>query len=135
MLLWVMLSRLMSVNKMDNMVLGECEQVTRLFLTCCKHADRQMRKATGRTKPFWLTAYNFACLLNMPEQMKLLGPLRNRWEGGVRGEGHLRKTKSITQGKRMNWASNCLTNLLRQNCLQMFKSTGKEFWHELALFW
>ena len=32
--------------------------------------------------PLWLSKYNFQSLLNLPETIKLFGPISNLWEGG-----------------------------------------------------
>ena len=46
-----------------------------------------------RKKLYWLSHYNFMSLLNLPEAMKMYGPLTNLWEGANQGEGYLRYAK------------------------------------------
>ena len=41
----------------------------------------------------WLRSYNFLSLLNLPDVMERFGPLCVLWEGGMMGEGILRKVK------------------------------------------
>ena len=53
--------------------------------------------------------------------MRLLGPVRNRWEGGFRGEGFLRVVKPMVFGMKRNWEYNLLLNLLRQKSLLQMK--------------
>ena len=69
----------------------------------------------GNDKPTWLTSYNFLCLLNLPKEIEMLGPIRNRWEGGVQGEGFIRWVKPRVSGtSRLNWERNLLTTLIKQ---------------------
>ncbi len=57
--------------------------------------------------------YNLACLMNIPEAMGTYGPLRQLWEGEIRGEGFLRFAKPLmSQGlKHTNWHSHLLQKL------------------------
>jgi len=121
--LWSLLCHLMGMRTSTEHGVMKADQLVRIFLTCCYDFDQEMLPALEtRKQPFWLSAYNFPCLLNMPEQIKMLGPLRNRWEGGHRGEGFLRVVKPTIIGKRGNWASNLMRNLLRQKCLLQMKT-------------
>ena len=61
-------------------------------------------------------------LLNTPRQIEMLGPVRNRWEGGVRGEGFLRLVKPVVRSGRKNWQKNILNNLLKEKTLLQLKS-------------
>jgi len=82
------------------------------------------------SKPAWLASYNFVCLLNIPEQIRLLGPVRNRWEGGARGEGYLRRVKSAVYGtSRKHWDRNLLTNLMQQNTISLISRP----WNDIDL--
>ena len=54
------------------------------------------------------TVTNLVSLLNLPNQMRTFGNLRDYWEGGYRGEGILRELKSyITQGTHQPWFAKC----------------------------
>ena len=119
--LWAMLSHLMGMTKSDSKGVNTAEYVIRVFLTAMSDHNSSTREVTGRKLPIWLSQYNFQCLLNMPEQIRMLGPIRNRWEGGVRGEGFIRVVKPITQSRRMHWQRNLLTNILRQKTLLVMK--------------
>ena len=91
----------------------------RMYLNAIHDLDIGMRdeRETNR-KPIWLTSYNFLSLLNLPNQISNLGPLRNRWEGGVSGEGFLRKVKpTLGSSNRINWTKNLLTTLVRQRSI------------------
>ena len=119
--LWAMLSHLMGMRKCSTEGVVTAEQLVRIFLTCCHNFDKQM-SADREKEAFWLTAYNFSCLLNIPGQIEALGPVRNRWEGGFRGEGFLRVVKPSIISKRLNWSPNLMKNLLRQKCLLQMKT-------------
>ena len=74
----------------------------RLFLTSLAVVDKSMSPVLQRKLPTWVTQYNCQCLLNLPAQMRMLGSIRNRWEGGKRGEVFLRVVKPIVQSGRKN---------------------------------
>ncbi len=67
--------------------MGDC--LIRLFLSALAVHDSSTGPVAGRKLPIWVTQYNCQSLLNLPDQMEMLGPIRNRWEGGKRGEGFL----------------------------------------------
>lgn len=114
--LWSMLSYLMGMRKVTSQESNVASRVIRLFLTAVFDHDRSINKT--RAKPNWLTSYNFVCLLNIPEQIEMLGPIRNRWEGGVRGEGFLPKVKPNVRGiTRRHWQRNLLSNILQQKTI------------------
>ncbi len=52
----------------------------KIFLSCFERFDKEMRKESD--KPHWISSNNFICLLNLPDMLRLFGPLRNLWEGG-----------------------------------------------------
>jgi hypothetical protein len=79
--------------------------------------DKMTRIASGAKWPTWVSQYNYQCLLNIPEQIRILGPIRNRWEGGKRGEGFLRIVKPIVQKGRKNWQKNLLKKIVQQKSL------------------
>jgi hypothetical protein len=85
---------------------------------------------TGRGKveelPKWVTQYNYQCLLNVPGQISMLGPIRNRWEGGFRGEGFLRLVKPLVYGRTNNWQSNLLLTIMRKKALKNVQSSLAE---------
>jgi hypothetical protein len=104
--------------------LGNC--LIRLFLTALAVHDASTGPVAGRKLPIWVTQYNCQSLLNLPEQIQMLGPIRNRWEGGKRGEGFLRIVKPIVQSGRKNWQKNLLTKILRQKTLVQMKATNDD---------
>jgi hypothetical protein len=103
---------------------GSC--LIRLFLSALAVLDSSTGPVAGRKLPIWVTQYNCQSLLNLPDQTKILGPIRNRWEGGKRGEGFLRIVKPIVQSGRKNWQKNLFLNILRQKTLVQMKSTDDD---------
>jgi hypothetical protein len=63
------------------------------FLTHLVDCDRKINP--GAKVPFWISSYTYPCLLNIPGNLKAYGPMKNLWEGGVRGEGSLRYFKPL----------------------------------------
>ncbi len=117
---WMMNSYLMGMTEVeeDSNQIKTMECLIRIFLTAVASLDSYLLPHEKKRKePIWVGQYNYSCLLNLPEQTKLLGPLRNRWEGGVRGEGFLRVVKPMIQSGRMNWQKNIILNILRQKTL------------------
>jgi hypothetical protein len=102
--------------------IGNC--LIRLFLSALAVHDSSTGPVASRKLPIWVTQYNCQSLLNLPNQTETLGPIRNRWEGGKRGEGFLRTVKPIVQSGRKNWQKNLFLNILRQKTLVQMKSTN-----------
>ena len=124
---WEMNSFFMGMDVLpddDQQTIGSC--LIRLFLSSLAVHDRSTGPVAGRKLPIWLTQYNCQSLLNLPEQTELLGPIRNRWEGGKRGEGFLRTVKPIVKSGRKNWQKNLFLNILRQKTLVQMKSTNED---------
>ena len=95
--------------------------IIRLFLTRLSKVEQALRDATGESRkiPKWLSSYNFVCLLNLPNAAKYYGPLRNTWEGGMRGEKFIQAMKpELAQGKRGTWQVYALTNILQDATLK-----------------
>jgi hypothetical protein len=104
--------------------MGNC--LIRLFLNALAVHDSSTGPVAGRKLPIWVTQYNCQSLLNLPDQTEMLGPIRNRWEGGKRGEGFLRVVKPIVQSGRKNWQKNLFSNILRQKTLVQMKATNDD---------
>jgi hypothetical protein len=88
------------------------------FLTHLADCDRKINPTSK--VPFWISSYTYPCLLNLPAHMKEYGPLKNLWEGGVRGEGSLRYIKPLHRnlGLRSGWPVNILTRVYRKFSLR-----------------
>ena len=119
--MWQMISFLMGMTELEleneNSQVLLAESLIRLFLTSLETVDKMTRIVTRAKWPTWVSQYNYQCLLNIPEQIRILGPIRNRWEGGKRGEGFLRIVKPIVQKGRKNWQKNLLKKIVQQKSL------------------
>lgn len=104
-------------RRVTESLIKKTDYAVRIFLSAYDDLDRLTRK--GGAKPSIVSAYNFLCLLNLPKAMSEFGPLRELWEGKIQGEGGLVFIKpQMTQGKRQNWQSNLLNNVLREKALR-----------------
>ena len=92
-------------------------------LACC---ERKLK--TGAEKPYWVSCFTFPCLLNLPDHMKEFGPLKNLWEGGVRGEGSLRFVKPYhgTIGLKNGWEPQVITKVHLGRGLRAIGGTGAD---------
>jgi len=124
--LWTTICHLMGCKRTSEEDVHKADCLIRMFLLTVKEYDEATRTHLGREIPIWISQYNFMCLLNIPGQMRLLGPIRNRWEGSQRGEGFLRHVKPIIQSNRKNWNMNLLTNLLRQKTLSFMANDDEK---------
>ena len=121
---WSLVSQLMGMKEGNTVAANVSSRLIRIFLTAVYDMDELMAVPMERKLPMWLSQYNFLCLLNLPEQIEMLGPVRNRWEGGVRGERFLQKAKPNVRSTRLkNWAQNLMLNLLRQRELFVLHNT------------
>ena len=91
--------------------------IIRYFLSVTVLYEENAMSQMGRSIPLWVEKYNFQSLLNVPENVKLLGPVRNRWEGGISGEGYLRFVKPYVAKGRKNWKRNLMQNLLQKKAM------------------
>jgi hypothetical protein len=83
------------------------ERRIKAFLTCFTN---KLEGAVGeandksKSKPGWLSAYNFVTLLNLPDQVLIFCSLRWHWEGTVAGKGFLQFIKQyIRQSLQQGW--------------------------------
>ena len=61
-----------------------------------------------REKTYWLSRYNYLCILNLSVRIKRYGPLIDLWEDSNPGEGYLRYTKSrILKIGRFTYVHSC----------------------------
>ena len=86
--LWCLVSQLMGMKLATREECNATEQLVRICLSHVYDHDCSMNpQLTNQNgNPTWLSAYNFVCLLNLPQQIKMMGPIQNRWEGGLRGK-------------------------------------------------
>ena len=87
------------------------EAVIRLFLIKYDIVDSGI---TIKDTPSWISQYNFLCLLNLPALINNYGNIRNLWEGGIDGEGFLKRVKNeLKPGLVNQWQRWSLNNLLQ----------------------
>ena len=94
--LWVMVCQLMGVEESNELQADVTCWLVLIFLTKVHvHTESTMTKTDKNL--LWLQHYNFICLVNLPDQIRELGPIRNRWEGGLCGEKCIQKVKLVVQ--------------------------------------
>jgi hypothetical protein len=87
------------------------------FLNCF---DSFKPMTVDRKFPEWLTMYNFLCLLNLPDAVERLGPLRINYEGSSEGEGFIALVKPLlSQGMRKNWQKNLSLRFYRHRSMKL----------------
>ena len=118
---WLMTSHLMGMKEVTTEEVRIVERNTRVFLYTSSVYD----ESYPNTHPRWISRYNYQCLLNIPSQIELLGPIRNRWEGGLGGEGFLRRVKPLLRPGRKNWQKNTLHRILRDKSCRVLLSKNK----------
>jgi hypothetical protein len=96
----------------------ELSRTIRVFLTL--FADLEERLTKKNKLPSWLASFNCLSLLNLPDIVRLYGPIRNIWEGSWVGEGFLRFAKpAIVHGLRKFWQRSTMNNLMRMKGMQV----------------
>lgn len=106
-----MISVILSINH-DFNIIAYVELVIRKFLISYDKVDTWMGK---KKQPTWMTQYNFLCLLNIPNVMRRFGFIRNIWEGGMEGEGFLRRyKKEMRNGLQPKWQIWTIRNLMQR---------------------
>jgi hypothetical protein len=96
----------------------ELSRTIRVFLTL--FADLEERLTKKNALPSWLASFNCLSLLNLPDIVRLYGPIRNIWEGAWVGEGFLRFAKpAIVHGLRKFWQRSTMNNLMRMKGMQV----------------
>jgi hypothetical protein len=109
------------------------ELLIRKFLNYYNKVDKEVARIDD--SPTWMTQYNFLCLLNIPSIMRKFGCCRNIWEGGIEGEGFLRKYKrELQNGIKYKWQIWTINNLLQRHVFNKEKLETKRKWkHTLSL--
>ena len=93
------------------------------FLTILVDCDKKVNPK--KRLPFWISSYTYPCLLNIPASMRRYGPLKNLWEGGVRGERSLQDFKPLhaSVGLRQGWPVQVMTRVLQKKALRAIGTT------------
>ena len=101
-----MISILMQ-TEINEKLISESDLSIQIYLRMVEELNNALRNK--KDKPIWITRSNYLSLLNLPDQMRLYGPLRLYWEGGWKGEGIIQEIKEIIRdGLKKNWAMNTL---------------------------
>jgi hypothetical protein len=118
-----MLSRLMKKSVTEQLAL-DCERHIFIFLSYFDEFDKRVRDHT-KQPPTWISSYNFLSLLNLPDVMRMYGPLRNLWEGGGQGEKVLTIVKPTWCGFRKSWRLNMLDRMLRRMAIDRMRAKAQ----------
>lgn len=118
-----MLSRLMSKSVTEQLAM-DCERHIFIFLSYFDEFDKRVRDHTKQA-PTWISSYNFLSLLNLPDVMRMYGPLRNLWEGGGQGEKVLTIVKPTWCGFRKSWRMNMLDRMLRRMAIDRIRAKAQ----------
>lgn len=121
---WQMISHLMGMTNVSKNDPNIASRLIRLFLwslATLEEAGATYTTNTSSSLPIWVSQYNNQCLLNIPDQIELLGPVRNRYEGGIAGEGGLRKVKPIIRAGRQNWQLNAMSRMYRERTMKLMQ--------------
>ena len=92
-------------------IIIEIEIYIKLFLSSYVRFENILSQKESRKFPSWVTASNFICLLNLPDLISNVGPLRNLWEGSMIGEKVLGGVKDEFTGFRKNWNTSLLKRI------------------------
>lgn len=110
--------------KMTEGSLRNLEATIRWFLTKYDIVDRGIIE---KQTPAWITQYNFMCLLNLPDTIRMYGNVRHLWEGGSDGEGFLKRVKDkLKPGLVHQWQKWSLTSLLQDKLYAEWLSNNSE---------
>jgi hypothetical protein len=108
-----MISYMMSMETTRDDI-DKLESIIRAFLIAYDIVDKGLDY--NKEEPSFMRQYNFLCLLNVPENMRQFGSMRNLWEGGIVGEGFLRgMKKELKQGMIGSWQVWTLKNILERD--------------------
>lgn len=95
--------------------INQTENYIKLFLTSLNEWDSKSKETNS--KPIWILSYSLLNLLNLPDMMRMFGPIRNLWEGGSMGEGILKLIKHNIPSVNVNWHINSTKKFYQQKLL------------------
>ena len=108
------------------------EALIRVYLI---HYDRLDSGLRENLVPSWIQQFNMVCLLNVPSVMRKYGSMRNVWEGGKDGEAYLQPVKkNLKSGLVNQWQTWVLTNLLKEEIYENWKTIQKQKNADLRLY-
>ena len=111
--------------------INETENYIKLFLTSLHEWDSNSKETNS--KPIWILSYSLLNLLNLPDMMRMFGPIRNLWEGGSMGEGILKLIKHNIPSVNVNWHINSTKKFYQQKSLnRLVEQLNEENLHATA---
>lgn len=128
-----MIARLM-VDAVNEEIINDADRFVRIFLSYVHRFDKLMTQNQNNINPVpqWIAKANFLSLPRVIEAMRVFGPLRLLFEGGVNGEGILKYIKPfLSSGYRDQWHVNCMVRLLRVIAIAVMEGNN-EIRDELA---
>lgn len=114
------------VFEVDDDAIVNADMHIKIFLSRLASCDKILNP--DEKKPYWVSKYTYPCLLNLPDHMRQFGPLKNLWEGAVRGEGSIQGMKPIhgTMGVRIDWALQVMKKAHQNKSLQSIGASYRE---------
>ena len=79
-----------------------------------------------KTKAMWISSYNFLCLLNIPQQVRLFGSVFHHWEGAGMGEQFVQVAKKHFRSLRKNWHTNLITKIVKLHSMSILSGSAIE---------
>jgi hypothetical protein len=111
------------VFEVNDVIIRNADFRIKRFLTLLVDCDRKINP--DAKVPFWISSYTYPCLLNLPDNMRRYGPLKNLWEGSARGEGGIREFKPLhdSVGLQKGWAVQILKRVYQKKALRAIGTT------------
>ena len=109
------------------------------FLTCLAKFDDDLRSDSEKNNQqrtdseekyqerSWISSFNFMCLLNIPNIVSDLGPIRNYWEGGGLGEKYIQVVKRKFHKYHTNWHTVVTDKIMQVNTQQLLTSNHNNY--------
>ena len=106
-----------------------------IFLSLFNAIERATNRSSTKQekkKPGWITSYNFASLLNVPNALDQFGPLVDLWEGKNQGEGIVKFIKhDMGMGLRQGWPKHLLEKLLVRKGLSASMGSLEDWFQDI----
>lgn len=113
--LYKLMECVMATTVTDELV-TRTEYAVRVFLSAYDALESTLQEKNNMDgeddENYIFSCYNFGSLIDLPEMMRKYGPLRQLWEGNIRGEGFLRFAKPLMKaGLKLRWHYTLLRDL------------------------
>ena len=100
-------------------IISETRRSIKLFLSSIELLHSSIRDENKKSKDSIVTTRGtLLSLLNIPDNMKNLGPTYLHYEGANRGEGIIKEIKTHIRSTYGNWAVNATTELYKQRSME-----------------